>query len=439
MSIDFDRSLVSGKRVLCAVSGGADSMCLLHLLKSAGIEVTAAHFEHGIRGEESIRDLNFVRDFCAGHDIAFVFEQAHVPAYAARHGMSMEEAARVLRYEFLEKSLKALHYDVIATAHNADDNAETMVFNLVRGSGTAGMRGIPRRRGNIVRPLIDCTRAQIESYLAQNAVPHVEDSTNRSDDYTRNLIRHRLMPVMREINPRFVQAAGRTAELSARDEDCLSRMADDFIKANYKEDSLPLAPLATLHPAVSSRVLRTLLPRLQMEHVDKLLGFVGENGLASLDIPGRTLRREQGRLYLSPVEYRPLPQRSIEPGRALPLPECGLVLHSEICIYGGEVNELFKTSYLKYEMIGSNLRVTARADGDKLRPLGRGCTKSLKALFMEHKYPQHKRDCCPVIRDDNGPLLVYGLAVDERTAPVKGEKTLKISFTKFDENTGEKE
>ena len=439
MSIDFDRSLVSGKKVLCAVSGGADSMCLLHLLKSAGLEVTAAHFEHGIRGEESLRDLNFVRDFCEKQSIPFVFERADVPAFAAEKGMGIEEAARTLRYEFLERSLKTLGLDVIATAHNADDNAETMVFNLIRGSGTMGLRGIPRRRGNIVRPLLSVSRKEIEAYLIENSIPHVEDSTNQRDDYTRNLIRHRLIPVMREINPRFTEAAGRTGELCSRDEDCLSRMAEDFIRTNYKNESLPLQALCALHPALSSRVLRKLLPGLKMEHVDTMLDFIAETELGQLSLPGRTLRREQGRLYFKPAEHTVLKEQPLELDKLIFLPECGLSLHCEICIYKGEVNDLFKTSYLKYEMIGSNLRITARASGDKLRPVGRGCTKSLKALFMERKYPQQMRDHCPVIRDDNGPLLVYGIAADERGTPVIGEKALKISFLKFDDNTGEKE
>ena len=439
MSIDLDLSLVAGKKLLCAVSGGADSMCLLHLLKSAGIEVTAAHFEHGIRGEESLRDLNFVRDFCGKNAIPFVFERADVPSYAVQNGMGIEEAARKLRYEFLERSLESLNYDLIATAHNADDNAETMVFNLVRGSGTMGLRGIPRRRGNIVRPLLSVTRAEIEAYLKEKALPHVEDSTNQSDDYTRNLIRHRLIPVMQEINPRFVQAAGRTGELCSRDEACLSQMAEEFIYSYYKAESLPLDKLRALHPAVSSRVLRQLLPGLKMEHVDMLLDFIGESGLGTLNVPGRTLRREQGRLYLCAASYSPLTERRLEIGKALALPECSLVLHSQLCIYSGEVNDLFKTSYLKYEMIGSNLRITSRREGDKLRPIGRGCTKSLKALFMERKYSQQERDCCPIIRDDSGPLLVYGIAADERTAPAPGDKALKLIFEKIDKNTGEKE
>ena len=429
MNIDLDP--LRGKKILCAVSGGADSMCLLHLMHSVGIAVTAAHFEHGIRGEESLRDMRFVESFCAERGIPFVCGRADVPAYAAESSLGLEEAARKLRYEFLEKKLSELGLDLIATAHNADDNAETLVFNLSRGSGTAGLRGIPQKRDNIIRPLITATRAEIEAYLEENRVPHVEDSTNQSDNYTRNLIRHRVVPVLREINPRFAQAAGRTARLCARDEDCLSGMARDFLKEHFDSESLPLPELSALHPAIASRALREVLPGLSMEHVDALLDFIQHSGYACLDLPGRTLRREQGRLYFKALESSPLPSRRLEVGKELFLPECGLSVLGEICDYMGEVNDLFKTSYLKYEMIGTDLCVSSRQPGDRLRPLGRGCSKSLKALFIERKYTRQKRDCCPVIRDEHGILMVYGLAVDERCRPQNGEKALKLSFRKI--------
>ena len=184
--------LPRGSRVLCAVSGGADSMCLLHMLWSRreelGIEVAAAHFEHGLRGEESLRDAAFVESYCADNNILCVVSHGNVPEYAEKNGLGAEEAARILRYEFLEKKARELGFDRIATAHNADDNAETMLFNLCRGAGLTGLCGIPPMRGNIVRPLLDMTRTDIEKYLCEHGVPHVEDSSNQRDDYSRNIL-----------------------------------------------------------------------------------------------------------------------------------------------------------------------------------------------------------------------------------------------------------
>ena len=189
--IEKHTMLSNGGKILCAVSGGADSMCLLSLLKdlegTLNIRVSAAHFEHGIRGEESLRDLHFVRDYCRQSGIPFISEQGNVPDYAAQRGLGTEEAARILRYEFLERARILMECDVIATAHNMDDNAETVIFNLLRGSGTAGLSGIPPVRDRIIRPLLCMPRSEIEKYLLDNGIPHVEDSTNLREDYSINM------------------------------------------------------------------------------------------------------------------------------------------------------------------------------------------------------------------------------------------------------------
>ena len=430
MNIDL-RPLL-GKRVLCAVSGGADSMCLLHLLKSEGIEVIAAHYEHGIRGAESVRDMRFVEEYCAGRGIPFVFARGDVPAYAKEQGMGMEEAARKLRYEFLETKREELGCQLIATAHNANDNAETILFNLSRGSGAKGLAGIPPRRGAIIRPLINVTRAEIEAYLEEHSVPHVEDSTNQSDDYTRNLIRHRIMPLMEELNPRFTEAAARTAELMRRDEEALQQLTDSFAAESFEEDEcVSIEALLAAPVAVSSRYLRGWMPGLSMEHVDMILDFCREPGYAELSVPRRRLCRDGGRLYFYVPKYLPIAERRLEPGKFVWLPERGLWIESEIVQYKGEVNDLFKTSFVKYEIMGSDIIIGARRPGDTMRPAGRGCSKSLKALFAEHNIPSLRRDCIPIVRDEKGILMVHGIAMDERALPKPGDTALKINFSKI--------
>ena len=430
-TIEFDRAPLAGKKLLCAVSGGADSMCLLHLLHAGGFDVTAAHFEHGIRGEESLRDAAFVEGFCRKQGIPFVVGRGDVPAYAAEHGQSLEEAGRELRYAFLARKAEELGCDYIVTAHTRDALAETLLFNLARGCGPAGLRGIPRERGRILRPLLGVSRAEIEAYLEENHVPHVEDSTNESDDYARNLIRHRAVPALREINPRFDEAAARAARLLARDEDYFRAEAARFLEKNYRDDSLPLSALAALHPALASRVLRSLLPGLSALHVDRILAFLSGTEYALLELPGHVLRRERGRLYFTPDEHPLLPPRRLIPGVPLSLPEAGLSVLAEKVPYAGEIHDLFKTSYLKYEMISTDLFCTGRLPGDRLRPLGRGCSKTLKALFAEGGHSRAVRDTTPVLRNASGPLLVYGLALDEGAAPEAGEMALRITFSKL--------
>jgi len=440
IELDFDGLHIDQSTgLLCAVSGGADSMCLLHRLHAGGYKVTAAHFEHGIRGEESRRDMDFVREYCHSAGIPFVCARGEVPAYAREHGLSVEEAARKLRYDFLEEKRRELALDYILTAHNAGDNAETLVFNLIRGSGTRGLKGIDKRRGPILRPMLGLSRQEIERYLEQNSVPHIEDSSNQSDDYSRNFIRHNIIPLMEQINPRFVQAASRTAELCRRDEEALNEMADCFFKESCAADgSIDCAALTKAPAALASRALRKRLCGLSMEHIDAILDFCRGSGSARLDLPGRSIYRAAGQLYFEKPEYRPIAEQRLSAGDKLCLDACGMEISCEIVEYNGEVNDLFKTSYLKYEIIGNDILISSRAAGDSMRPAGRGCSKSLKALFLEKDIPVFMRDSIPVIRDEGrNILMVHGIAIDSRAMPKPGDKALKVNFRNI--ITGEQE
>ena len=415
--------------ILCAVSGGADSMCLLHMIYSRGLKVTAAHFEHGIRGEESLRDQRFVEQWCAREGIACIVGHADVPAYAAEHGLGMEQAARELRYRFLEDTAEKLGCKYIATAHNADDNVETVIFNLTRGGGALGLKGIPGLRGKFIRPLLAMSRGEIEGYLEQKGVPHIEDSTNAADEYSRNLIRHHVTPVLRRINPELHRAVARTAKLLEEDEDCLSSMAEDFIRKHYDGESLPVKELGQLHRAVSSRVIRRLCRgSLSYEQVQQALELAKGTELKYLDLPGQRLRREQGRLFFREPEIINLPDRELVPGCWLAVPELGLELLAEYGDKNAEVNGLFKTCRLKCENISSSLYCTGRKAGDKLRPAGRSCTKSLKSLFVEAGYTQARRSRTLVLRDEKGILAVPGLCVDERARAAPGDRVLTIKI-----------
>ena len=404
-------------KILCAVSGGADSMCLLHMIYSRGLEVVAAHYEHGIRGEEALRDAGFVEEWCREKSLECIVGHGDVPSYAAAHGLGTEEAARELRYRFLEETAARLNCKYIATAHNADDNVETVIFNLARGGGSLGLKGIPRSRGRFIRPLLDVSRREIEGYLEENSIPHVEDSTNASDDYSRNLIRHQVSPVLRKINPELHLAVARSSKLLEEDEDCLSSMAEEFIREHYDGESLPLKELAQLHRALASRAIRRLCrERLSYEHVQQALKLLEGSELKYLDLPGQRLRREQGRLFFREPEIISLPDRELRAGEWTAVPELGLELLAEYGDKSGEVNGLFKTCRLKCENISSSLYCTGRKDGDRLRPAGRGCTKSLKSLFNEAGYTQARRSRSLVLRDDKGILAVLGLCLDERAA-----------------------
>ncbi len=421
-----------GARVLCAVSGGADSMCLLALLRETGAcELAAAHFEHGIRGGESLRDCAFVEDYCRAKGIACFVGHADVPRFAREEGIGLEEAARTLRYAFLEKTAEEHGFDWIATAHSADDNAETALFNFARGAGPAGLCGIPPRRGKIIRPLLGLTRAEIEQFLAESGTPHVEDSTNESDSCSRNRIRHAVMPVLREINPALSEAVARTGRLLRRDEDCLDGLAEDFIEKHFDGESLPAAELLSLHEAVSSRVVRKLLPHAAEEkHIRAVLALCRSDGRALLDLPGAQPRCERGRLYFAPDETAPLPETPLAIGGSAELREAGLTIRAQLARPGEEIYSPFKTYRLKYESISGKLSVSSPRPGERYRPAGRGCTKTLKSLFAERRCTRREKLLTPVIRDGTGIVLVPLFGADERCACGADDEAIVISIEK---------
>ncbi len=436
MTPELEKKLIlppKGARVLCAVSGGADSMCLLALLRETGdYALAAAHLEHGIRGPESLRDCAFVEAYCRGKGVPCFIGHADVPAHAKEKGLGLEEAARELRYAFLERTAEEEGYDFIATAHSADDNAETVLLSLARGAGLKGLCGIPPRRGKIIRPLLGLTRAEIEDWLAASGTPHVEDSSNGSDDYSRNRIRHAVTPVLRELNPALSEAIARTGRLLRRDEECLDALAEGFIAAQFDGESLPTAELLGLHEAVSSRVVRKLLPKSAEEkHIGSVLALCRGTERRELDLPGVRLRCERGRLYFNGGgDAVSFPETPLPIGGSVFLKEAGLTIRARRASPGEEIHSPFKTYRLKYESINGTLSVSPPRPGDAYRPAGRGCTKTLRSLFAEQRRTRRDKLRTPVIRDGSGVVLVPDFGAAERCVCRDGEEALLITIEK---------
>lgn len=409
--------------VLCAVSGGVDSMYLLCRLRELGYDVIAAHFNHRLRGAESERDERFVADFCAENGIRCVVGSGDVAAYARENALGTEEAARKMRYDFLEKTAAELSAGCIATAHTANDNAETMLFNLARGTGLRGLGGIPPVRGAIVRPMLSVTRARAEAYLAERGIPHVDDSTNAHDDYTRNRIRHAAVPVLEGVNAGFIENAARCAAQLRADEAFLSALAEEHI-ARHGADAAALAALA--EPIAARAAAKLCGASLSAKHIAAVLRVAAHGGAA--DIPGGRVRREGGALVFGAQERESLPARTVKLGETA-LPEAHLTLRCTGKTMAERVHRPFTTFYFSSDKICGKLYVTARRAGDRLRPAGRGCTKTLKQLFMENGVDAARRDAWPVLRDERGVLAVYGLAVEEEVMARPGEPdAIKIEF-----------
>ena len=382
-----------GEKIVCAVSGGADSMALLwgmYLLKDKlGIALSAAHFNHHLRGAESDRDEAFVREFCGGYGIAFVAGSGDVTP--GKKGL--EAAAREARYGFL-KTLSGY----IATAHTADDNAETILMHLVRGTGLRGLGGITPVNGRLIRPMLHITRAEVLAFLAEYSVPYVEDSTNAGDDFLRNRLRHRIMPLLKQENPCLAENLSAMAVRLRQDAEALDAMAVERMTDRVSE-------LQKLHPAIRSRVLCQHLldagvKEPEATHIALLEKVVfSENPSAKASFPGGiTITRRYDTLCLGEVEPA-LPETPLRCPGVTELP--GLRI---ICMPNED--ETYNTDSFPVTM-GKNPVVRGRRSGDSLRLSGG--TKSVKKLLIDRKIPADRRDSMPVIADDTGVLLVAGI------------------------------
>lgn len=385
------RMVRPGDTVICAVSGGADSVALLfglYLLKEKlGIQLEAAHFNHHLRGAESDRDEAFVREFCDRYDIPLHTGEAAVKA--GKKGL--EAAARDARYAFL-RSLSGK----IATAHTADDNAETVLLHLIRGTGLKGLGGITPVNGNIIRPMLNITRAEVEGFLEEWCLAHIEDSSNDTDAYLRNRIRHHVMPLLKAENPRLAENLSSMAQRLRLDEEYLSGQASFEI--------LPTVDtLKTMASPIRSRVLEQFLKQSgvrepEQSHIMAAEQLVfSDRPSAQISFPGEiTIARNYDRLEV--LYQKELPEEVI-----LPCPgEAEFGSLRVCCIPAEEIVSAPDAFTVQPE---GQIRLRSRCSGDEIRLSGG--TKSLKKLFIDRKIPASNRPAIPVVCDDRGILGVY--------------------------------
>ena len=387
--------ITPGDRVVCAVSGGADSVALLfalYLLKEKlEIDLAAAHFNHRLRGEESDRDEAFVREFCDRYDIPLFVGSSQVTAGEK----GLEAAARDARYAFL-RSLEGK----IATAHTADDNAETLLMHLIRGTGLKGLGGITPVSGKVIRPMLSVTRKDVEAFLQEYYVKHIEDSSNGSDAFLRNRIRHHVMPLLTAENPRLAENLSAMALRLRLDEEYLASAAE-FTELP------PVQTLQKIHPAVRSRMLEAFLKRSGVRepeeaHIAMAEALVfSEKPSARASFPGGvTVARRYDRLTVLTAET---------PLEEIPVPCPGQVEISGFRISCMRAESLENTCDTFTVHPQGALTVGPRRSGDTIRLSGGN--KSVKKLFIDRKIPAANRLSIPVLRDEVGVLGVYGIGV----------------------------
>ena len=400
-----------GDTVIAAVSGGADSIALLFALfllrEEWGITLEAAHFNHCLRGEESNRDARFVEDFCARYGIPLHMCSGNV----VPGEKGLEAAARDARYRFL-RSLPGK----VATAHTADDNAETVLMRLLRGTGLKGLGAIAPVSGNVIRPMLNVTRREVEAFLEEYALAHIEDSSNGEDTFLRNRIRHRIMPLLYEENPRIGENLSSMALNLRLDEACLSRLASGPMPGIEELKSLP--------DAIRRRYLERFLKENGVREPEESHLLQAEsllfhwNPSASMNFPGGiVIAREYDRLVrLDSPEM--LGNYTLETETYVRELDLWVTVEEAVSLEQGE--DIFTVQ------TRGPLRLRARRAGDAIALSGG--TRSLKKLFIDRKIPVSRRCRIPVVEDDDGILGVYGIGADRnRQASALPEKTIRFA------------
>ena len=423
-----------GAGVLCALSGGADSMYLLcRLLEGReryGWKVCAAHLNHGLR-ESAGRDEEFVRSWCERQSVPLATGREDVAGYARREGMSEEEAGRVLRYRFLEGAALETGCALIATGHHAGDDAETVLMNLIRGCGLKGLTGIPQRRGNIVRPMLEVSRQEIEDYLKRHGVPHVEDETNAGLNYTRNKIRHRLLPLLEELNPQAAAHIASAARRLREDEAELSRQAERISGQGLDIPeglAVNVEPLREAPRPIALRACGQLLDKAGLSgesvHREGMLALaLGDDPSAQIDVPGGSVRRQYELLALArqtASDAEPPAPRELAEGES----RWGSWIIR--CIPAECPGKAYVSPREFYLRPGRYL-IRPRREGDVIT-LGKRPSKTVKKLMIEGRVPACRRELVPVVDGGGRAAALGGFGPDLDFLAEPGKPALHIGL-----------
>lgn len=416
------------KTVAVGVSGGADSIALLKILsilkEKYGIILKAVHVNHNIRGDEADADEALVKKYCEELDVEFMPFSIDVISASQKLGIGLEECGRIVRYECFHKA----SCDAVALAHTLSDSIETMLFNLARGTGSKGLCGIPvKREPNIIRPLIECTRKEIEQYCSDNNLQYAVDCTNLQDDYTRNYIRHNIVPLFERVNSDFEQSFLKTMQILTGENAFIEQQVQELLKASFNGNGYSTKLLKSAHPSVRQRAVMCIIEGVLNKSVEK----------RHIALVEQAIEKNQGKIELSKDLY--------------------ICVNSDIiCVQskGSASNEYWEATEqngafvfddkiysltvvcnpdtvekddIDFYKIQNTLKLTSRKQGDTFFNKKRGNTKTLKKLFCEMKIPLDERNKIAVLRDGENVVWVENIGTDSRYSPKpNAEKIIRV-------------
>jgi tRNA(Ile)-lysidine synthase len=438
----IDNKMVEeGDRILIGVSGGADSICLFHVLLQFApifdLRLYVVHVNHGIRKMEAKEDEDYVRKICADYDIDFTLVTKDVPKLAKIYGLSEEEAGRKVRYEAFQKIGRMNYCNKIAVAHNKNDNAETVLFHLIRGTGIKGLTGIPPIRDHIIRPLLCVEREEIEQYMKVNHLSYRTDSTNLTEDYSRNKIRHRILAyVKREINNQVVDHISNTAAHLKEIENYLDdQIQEAFAKiVSYKEQEkeycINLAEFSKMDIVIQKGIIRLIIKRLGKQlknidshHINLVLGLTRKQVGKQLDLPygilaikdyesirmKKKIKEQKDDKNIKGFTYE------IKVPCNLYVPQFNKTISTRLKTYKKSMR-IPKNRYTKwfdYDRINNIILLRTKQEGDFIHINSKGSRKKIKSLFIDDKIPREKRNNIPLLADGSHILWILGGRISE--------------------------
>lgn len=423
--------------ILVGFSGGADSSALLFMLnaysKESGAKIYAAHLNHGIRGEEADRDERFCREFAASLGIEFFSLRLDIPRMAKESGESVESIARRARYDFFDKIMSEHSISILATAHNADDNLETVIFNLSRGTGLSGLCGIPATRptsqGIVIRPILSMEKKDIIAFCEAHGINYVTDSTNADNDYTRNKIRNQIIPLLKEINSGIVKNTTRTTESLKNDAVYLQSEAESFVNDFCKEHSIDTDVLCSAPPTVANRALMEIYKDISSGETLEAVHISAIKELAKKAVPHSSVSlpkeidaviENQKLCFMQKKEATTQIDYNIHlsDGKNT-AEEAKIDIFVNIEPYSKNIYKKSILLSIESAKIKGSLMARSRRSGDKI--LVGGVHKSLKKLLNEKKIPLELRSRIPIIYDDSGIVAIPFVAIRDGARAAKNE------------------
>lgn len=428
-------AVTPGMHVLAAVSGGADSMALLCFLigirSSYPLEVSCAHIEHGIRAEASLEDMRFVREFCQTHGVAFYPMHADVPAIAQKMGCGIEQAGRIVRRRLLEQTADRIGADVIALAHHAQDQAETVLLHAIRGSDMNGLCAMRWRSGRLIRPLLDMQPLQLRDDLCAMGQIWREDETNTDVQYARNRIRRRVMPELERISLQASRALCRTAQAAQRDEDYFAaviRSRHIPVKRLVDGAAIEKRHLTGDHPAILSRILVRLVSAAGIDPqsaraIEEVMNVLDRED-AAVNLSG-SAHAAIGKQYVCVTKQVEEIEETFlaVPGRTDTPFGCFLVREA----WPEETGDGLRSQIMPLSAL-ENACVTSRRDGDVMVPFGRHTPVKLKRIMIDAGIERALRKSIPIIRNKSGILWAVGLRPGESCRVEKQDMAMLVEY-----------